>query len=63
MSRSRLTSAWVTLKIADQHIIPLEDLLPHAEKGTDCMCDPRCEVHGAVLVIIHNSFDGREEDD
>jgi len=47
----------------DQHVIPLEDLLPHTEKGTECMCDPRCEVHGAVLVVIHNSFDGREEEE
>lgn len=47
--------------MTDQHIVPLEDLLPHTEKGTDCRCDPRCEVYGAVLVIVHNSFDGREK--
>ena len=47
----------------DQHIVPLDDLLPHAVIGTRCMCDPKIELYGAVLVIIHNSYDGREQDE
>lgn len=44
----------------DLHVIPLDDLLPHIEVGTGCMCDPVVEVHGGKLVIIHNAYDGRE---
>ncbi len=45
----------------DIHVLPIDDILPHEEKDTDCICDPEIEVHGAVLLIIHNSFDGRED--
>lgn len=44
----------------DLHVIPLDDLLPHNEEGTECMCDPVIEVHGGRLIIIHNAYDGRE---
>ena len=44
----------------DLHIIPLDDILPHVEVGTGCMCDPVIEIHGGKLLIIHNAFDGRE---
>ena len=27
------------------------------------MCDPKVELHGAILVVIHNSYDGREQDE
>lgn len=43
----------------DQHVIPLDDLLDHQETP-DCWCDPKVEVVGANLLVIHNSFDGRE---
>jgi hypothetical protein len=46
----------------DLHVVPLDDLFPHSD-GTECLCSPRVEVHGAKLLIIHNSFDGREDDD
>ena len=45
----------------DTHVLPTNDLLPHVEDGTDCPCDPVIEVQGADLLIIHNSFDGRED--
>lgn len=47
----------------DIHVLPIDDILPHEEIGTDCICDPVIEVEGAVLIIIHNSFDGREENE
>ena len=45
----------------DVHVVPLNDLLPHTEIGADCMCDPRIEIVGGRLLIVHNSYDGREE--
>lgn len=44
----------------DQHVYPLNDLLPHNTEGTECHCDPKIEVVGGSLLIVHNSFDGRE---
>ena len=44
----------------DLHVFPINDLLQHSTEGTECMCDPKIEVHGAKLIIIHNSYDGRE---
>ena len=41
------------------HVEPVDDLLPHTHG--ECMCDPVVEVYGARLIIIHNSYDGREE--
>ena len=43
------------------HVIPTKDLEEHEELST-CKCNPKVEIleeSGAVL-IIHNSFDGRE---
>ena len=44
----------------DLHVVPLNDLLPHDEDGTECMCDPVVEMHGGRLLVIHNAYDGRE---
>lgn len=44
----------------DVHVEPIEDILPHMSDA-DCHCDSRVEVHGACLLVVHNSFDGREE--
>ena len=42
------------------HVYPENDLLPHITDGTGCPCKPTVEyVEGGVLVI-HNSYDGRE---
>ena len=45
----------------DIHVLPLNDLLLHTDSGTACMCDPKIEAIGGRLLIIHNSYDGREE--
>lgn len=45
----------------DLHVVPVEDLLPHNTDSHECACDPEIEVHGGKLIIIHNSFDGRED--
>ncbi len=43
------------------HVYPENDLLPHITEGLGCPCNPTVEnVEGGVLVI-HNSYDGREK--
>lgn len=47
----------------DQHIVPQNDIKPHdtsTETGAKCACNPRIQVIGGVLVIIHNTYDDRE---
>lgn len=43
----------------DMHVYPLRDLQPHA-LTRECACHPRLEQVEGVLLITHNSFDGRE---
>jgi len=40
-------------------IIPLKDLKEHEELST-CECCPSVEFENGEMLIIHNSFDGRE---
>lgn len=44
----------------DIHVYPLNDKKTHKLKGVDCECNPKIEVNGANLLIIHNSYDNRE---
>ena len=44
----------------DTHIAPIDDLQEHELEGTGCQCNPRIEVNGAGLLIIHNAYDNRE---
>mgnify|MGYP003402519020 FL=1 len=41
------------------HIIPINDLREH-EELTTCDCSPKVEFENGEMIIIHNSFDGRE---
>jgi len=45
----------------DVHVVPLNDLLSHNTDSSECRCDPKIEVDGGHLLIIHNSYDGRED--
>lgn len=47
----------------DLHVVPVNDLLEHNTDSVECWCDPTIEVDGAILIVIHNSFDGREDDE
>lgn len=40
------------------HVMPTNDLREHTQ-DTTCECNPRVEA-GGELLVIHNSFDGRE---
>jgi len=43
------------------HVIPTKDLEEHQELST-CKCKPTVEIleESGAVVIVHNSFDGRE---
>ncbi len=42
------------------HILPINDIKEHDENST-CICHPRVEMQpNGDMLIIHNSFDGRE---
>lgn len=41
------------------HVTPIGDLKEHEEKST-CPCEPRVEIENGHMIIIHNSYDGRE---
>lgn len=40
-------------------IVPLDDSVPHDDFNEQCWCNPALEADGHILV--HNSFDGRED--
>lgn len=41
------------------NVYPLNDIQTH-RFDEHCMCNPVCEANDGVLIITHNSFDGRE---
>lgn len=41
------------------NILPIDDIQPHRE-DEHCMCNPTTEANNNVLIVTHNSFDGRE---
>jgi hypothetical protein len=41
------------------HVYPENDLKEHDLNGTMCDCDPRV-ITEDLLIVVHNSFDGRE---
>lgn len=41
------------------NIIPTNDLKEHIEDST-CPCHPRIKFENGEMIIVHNSWDGRE---
>ncbi len=41
------------------HILPLGDIEEH-EEITTCKCEPSVIEESGELIIVHNSFDGRD---
>lgn len=41
------------------HVTPVNDLEPHEEAST-CKCGPEVLHIDGNMVVVHNSFDGRE---
>lgn len=44
------------------HVHPLNDIKEHdtSDKGNTCHCNPIVRIESGEMVVIHNSFDGRE---
>jgi hypothetical protein len=43
------------------HVYPLNDLEEHELEGTTCKCAPEVIAEpNAEMMVVHNSFDGRE---
>lgn len=41
------------------HVLPVNDLEPH-EENTTCKCKPNVIHQAGNMIVVHNSFDGRE---
>jgi hypothetical protein len=41
------------------HVTPINDLEPHEESST-CKCEPKVLIENGDMIVVHNSFDGRE---
>jgi hypothetical protein len=41
------------------NVLPLNDLKEHEEKST-CHCNPKVIFENGEMIIVHNSYDGRE---
>ena len=44
------------------HVHPLNDIKVHdtSDTGNTCHCNPNVRIESGEMVVIHNSFDGRE---
>lgn len=42
------------------HVLPANDIGLHADIGVHCNCNPKVEWVEGTMLVIHNSFDGRE---
>lgn len=44
------------------HVYPVNDLEEHLLKGTTCKCEPSVQIveESGEIIVVHNSFDGRE---
>ena len=47
------------LKMENLNILPINDIQPHRH-DEHCICNPSTKEYNNVLIITHNSFDGRE---
>ena len=42
------------------HIYPENDLKPHDINGNTCPCNPETQACENGILVVHNSWDGRE---
>lgn len=45
--------------MATWHVLPVDDLKEH-EESTTCECEPTVKWENDNIIVIHNSYDGRE---
>jgi len=52
---------WINIKKMnnDINVLPVGDIKSHIEDAT-CSCNPRVEIVGANLLIVHRAWDNRE---
>lgn len=43
------------------HVLPNNDWIDHKDVGFDCICEPKVDWNNKI--IVHNSADGREENE
>ena len=41
------------------HLLPVDDIKEH-EKSSTCACNPSSEIVNGNILVVHNSYDGRE---
>lgn len=41
------------------HVMPIDDIEEH-EESTTCKCEPKVLHENGEMIVVHNSFDGRE---
>jgi hypothetical protein len=53
--------SWINIKNInnDINVLPIKDIRLHIE-NISCSCNPRIEIIGSNLCIIHNAWDNRE---
>lgn len=42
------------------HVHPVNDIEPHDLTGSQCKCEPKILEEYGHMIVVHNSFDGRE---
>ena len=42
------------------HVLPVNDMHEHKETGYNCLCNPKLMLDSGHLIVVHNSWDGRE---
>lgn len=43
------------------HVYPVNDLKEHDTENTTCECCPAVVFEEGEMIVVHNSFDGRED--
>jgi hypothetical protein len=47
--------------MAIYHVVPVDDLKKHSEdSAVPCDCDPKVQMEDGDMILVHNSYDGRE---
>lgn len=42
------------------HVYPDNDEKEHVTDGTQCHCNPAIRLESGNMIVVHNSYDGRE---
>jgi len=60
LTNLEIINEYLNRKVKDSiHVLPENDTWEHT-KDFNCKCNPHLGFKGETVVVIHNSFDGRE---